>query len=218
MFGTMKAMVTETKQKRVRKSPEERLQEIVQAATKLVGERGYNGISLKDLASEVGMSQPGLLHYIGSKEGVLSLLITDVYDSTGTPEEFFESGLPGSDPQAPHFPAYLRYLVRCNAQRRNMVQLFVMLEVESLNPGHPLHEYFESRHAGVWDNYSQFSWVIPPQLGTWDECMRPVVRRCIEAMDGIQLRWLREPPIDLYDEWLSFEHLLFPSPVWDNYR
>lgn len=211
-------MVTETKQKRVRKSPAERLQEIIQAATKLVGERGYNGMSLKDLADEVGMSQPGLLHYIGNKEGLLSLLITDVYDSVGTPEEFFASGLPGSDPQSPHFPAYLRYLVRCNAQRRNMVQLFTMLDAESLNPEHPLHEYYANRHVGVWDNYSRFPWEIPPQLGTWDECMRPVVRRCSEAMDGIQVRWLREPPIDLYDEWLGFEAILFPSPVWDNYR
>jgi hypothetical protein len=37
-------------------------------------------------------------------------------------------------------------------------------------------------------------------------------------MDGIQLRWLREPPIDMYDEWLLFEGLLFPSPLWDGYR
>lgn len=45
-----------------------------------------------------------------------------------------------------------------------------------------------------------------------------VVRQCIEAMDGIQLRWTRKPPIDLYDEWLVFERMIFPSPVWDGYR
>ena len=47
--------------------------------------------------------------------------------------------------------------------------------------------------------------------------MRPIVRQCIEAMDGIQLRWTRKPPIDLYDEWLVFERMIFPSPVWDGY-
>ncbi|MFZ2748114.1 MAG: TetR/AcrR family transcriptional regulator, partial [Bifidobacterium adolescentis] len=26
------------------------------------------------------------------------------------------------------------------------------------------------------------------------------------------------PPIDLYDEWLVFERMIFPSPVWDGYR
>ena len=40
----------------------------------------------------------------------------------------------------------------------------------------------------------------------------------LEAMDGIQLRWLRSDPIDLYDEWIAFERILFPSPDWDNYR
>jgi hypothetical protein len=48
--------------------------------------------------------------------------------------------------------------------------------------------------------------------------MRPLVRMCIEAMDGVQLRVLRQPPVDLYDEWLAFEKILFPSPVWDGYR
>ncbi len=43
------------------------------------------------------MSQPGLLHYIGNKERLLSLLVTDSYDQQGTPADFAKSGLPGSD-------------------------------------------------------------------------------------------------------------------------
>ena len=54
-------MVTEGK-KRVRKSPEERKREIIAAAGKLIGEKGYYGTSLKDIADAIGMSQPGLLH------------------------------------------------------------------------------------------------------------------------------------------------------------
>ena len=42
-------MVTEGK-KRVRKSPEERKREIIAAAGKLIGEKGYYGTSLKDIA------------------------------------------------------------------------------------------------------------------------------------------------------------------------
>ena len=112
--------------------------EITRAAAKLISERGFNGISLKDVADEVGMSQPGLLHYIGNKDGLLQLLITDVYDASGTPDDFLASGLPGSDPEAPLFPAYLRFLVRHNAARRMMVQLYMVLESEAFNPEHPL--------------------------------------------------------------------------------
>lgn len=66
--------------KRVRKTPEERKREIVAAASRLIGEKGYYGTSLKDIADAIGMSQPGLLHYIGNKERLLSLLVTDNYD------------------------------------------------------------------------------------------------------------------------------------------
>ncbi|MBL3897738.1 MAG: TetR/AcrR family transcriptional regulator [Bifidobacterium longum] len=210
--------MVKSKNTRVRKSPEERRREIMDAAVRLVGEKGYSGTSLKEIADAVGMSQPGLLHYIGTKEGLLSMLITDNYDVYGTPEDFMKSGLPGSEPEAPLFPAYLRYLVRYNAQRRELVRLYMVLESEAYSPEHPLHEYFENRPALVWNHYSQYPWRIPPELGEWDESMKPVVRQCIEAMDGIQVRWLRNPPVDLYDEWLVFERMIFPSPLWDNYR
>lgn len=204
--------------KRVRKTPEERIGEIERAAIKLIAERGYNGISLKDVADEVGMSQPGLLHYIGTKEGLLSLLITDVYDSSGTPADFMDSGLPGSNPDALSFPAYLRFLVRHNAAQRQMVQLFLMLYIESVNPSHPLHEYYRNRPENIWEHYSCYPWRIPPEVGPWDPNMRPYLRRVIEAMDGVQMRWLCVPPVDLYDEWLAFERMIFPSPLWDGYR
>ncbi len=48
--------------------------------------------------------------------------------------------------------------------------------------------------------------------------MRPVVRKSMEIMDGIQLWWLREPEIDLYAEWAEMENILFPAPLWDAYR
>ena len=47
-------MVTEGK-KRVRKSPEERKREIIAAAGKLIGEKGYYGTSLKDIADAIGL-------------------------------------------------------------------------------------------------------------------------------------------------------------------
>ena len=206
------------KRKRVRKSPQERRREIAEAAVRLIGLKGYYGTSLKEIADEVGMSQPGMLHYVGNKEGLLSLLITDDYDAYGTPDDFLASGLPGSDPAGPSFPAYLRYLVRFNAARPELLRLYMILETESFDPMHPLHDYFEDRPESAWDHYSRYPWRIPPQLGEWETSMRPVVRRALAAMDGVQLRWMRRPPIDLYDEWLEFEAMIFPSPLWDGYR
>ncbi|MBW3078104.1 TetR/AcrR family transcriptional regulator [Bifidobacterium simiiventris] len=203
--------------RRVRKSPDERRREILDAAVRLISERGYNGISLQDVADEVGVTKQGVLRYIGSKDNLLAMVYRDNYNATGNVEEFMESGLPGSAPDDLRFPAYLRFLVRYNSGRRMLVQLFSVLQVESFNPDHPLHAEFAGRADGMWEYYSAFDWRIPPRIGSWDEHMRPVVRRAMETMDGVQLRWLREPAIDLNEEWADLEPLLFPAEVWKGY-
>ena len=60
-------------------------------------------------------------------------------------------------------------------------------------------------------------WRIPPEFSSFEE-VRPTVRRALEVMDGVQLRWLRAPSIDLNDEWADLEPMIFPSPLWDGYR
>ena len=99
-----------------------------------------------------------------------------------------------------------------------MVQLFTVLSAESLNPDHPLHDEFMGRMEDIWERYSKYPWVVPPQLGAWAGSMRPVVRKAMEIMDGVQLWWLREPEVDLCKEWAQMENMLFPSPLWDAYR
>ena len=146
-------MAEEETSKRIRKSPQERRAEVLDAAVQLISERGFNGISIQDVADRVGISKQGVLRYVDNKDKMLALVYDEYYGQTGTPEDFFSSGMPGSDPSAPHFPAYLRYLVK------------------------PM-----------------------------------------EIMDGIQLWWLREPEVDLCEEWSEMENLLFPAPLWDAYR
>ena len=206
----------QTMASRTRKSPEVRRAEITHAAAHLISQHGYNGISLKDVADMVGMSQPGVLHYVGSKEGLLSLLVTDIYDVNGTPEEFVQTGLPGSDPDHPHLPAYFDYLVAHNAGRPELTQLYTVLETEAISTNHPLHDYFIRRPTEVWEHYSKFPWLLPDGIG-WAADMPSKVRMSLEVMDGIQIRLLREPKIDYVREWSRFKALIFPSPLWDGY-
>ncbi|PLS25426.1 TetR/AcrR family transcriptional regulator [Bifidobacterium imperatoris] len=211
------AAETTSNHKRVRKSPLERKREILDAAVRLISERGYNGISVQDVADAVGVTKQGVLRYIGSKDNMLSMVYLENYNEGGNVSEFKSSGLPGSTVDDLRLPAYLRYLVHYNSQRRMLVQLFSVLQVETFNPDHPLHEEFADRQNSIWEYYSGFDWRIPPSFSSFDE-VRPTVRKALEVMDGIQLRWLREPAIDLNEEWAEFEPLLFPSPLWDGYR
>ena len=171
--------------KRVRKSPGERRQEIL------------------DVADAVGVTKQGVLRYFPSKDNLLAAVYHENYNTFGSVEDFMASGLPGSVPDDFRLPAYLRFLVHCNSTRPMLVQLFSILQVESFNPAHPLHDEFANRRDSIFTSFEE---------------VRPTLRHALEIMDGVQLRWLRGPAIDLCDEWADLEPTIFPSPIWDGYR
>lgn len=204
--------------KRVRLTPEQRTEQILAAATRLVARKGFYGVSLQDVADEVGITQAGLLHYVRNKEGLLELIVEQQYDRAGTPQDYIATGTPEAvHPDGPSFPGYLRYLVKFNATRPHLIQLYMVLGTEASSEAHPAHAYFADRPSSVWEQYSGVSWRLPPSIASFDD-IRHLVEMSLEAMDGIQVRLFRSPAIDLVEEWLRFERVLFPSPVWDGYR
>ncbi|MDO4900679.1 TetR/AcrR family transcriptional regulator [Actinomyces sp.] len=207
--------------KRHRMTAAERREQIVDVATELVAKHGFNGLSLQEVADAVGITQAGLLHYIGTKNGLLELLLSGRYDRQGTPQDFIDSGDPAAThPDGISLPAYFRYLVSLNEARPELMELYMTLGVEATDPRHPAYDYFINRPDQVWDYYSSFAWRLPPEVmaaGGW-ETMRPLVEMAIEAMDGAQIRFFRHPSISLTEEWARWEAVLFPSPTWDDYR
>ncbi|MEG3613991.1 helix-turn-helix domain-containing protein [Isoptericola haloaureus] len=203
---------------RTRLSREARLAQIIDATVRILAARGFHGLSLRSVAEELGLSEAGLLHYVGTKEGLLALVVEQAYDRRFDPDDFVASGDPAAThPEGVSFPAYCRFLVRHNADDLLLVQLYSVLNAESISPEHPAHDYFADRPAKVWELYSRTTWRLPPSVGGWEN-MRDLVEMSIEAMDGIQVRAFRRPTVDMYTEWLRFEEVLFPSPRWDGYR
>lgn len=204
--------------RRVRLSRETRIAQILEESTRLVSQHGFYGFSLQDVATAVGISQAGLLHYVGSKEGLLQLIVEQRYDRRFDPEAYVASGDPAAThPDGASFPGYCRFLVRNNAAEPQLVRLYMVLGAEAISPEHPAHEYFDARPDGTWELYSRTRWRLPPEVGTWDDA-RGLVEMAIEAMDGVQLRSFRSPAVSMVDGWARFEQVLFPSPVWDGYR
>jgi AcrR family transcriptional regulator len=58
------------------------MSEILEHATRLFAERGYDGTTLQDIAEAIGISRPGLYNYISSKEQLLAELVRDVSENT----------------------------------------------------------------------------------------------------------------------------------------
>lgn len=204
--------------RRVRLTPEQRLAQILDAAVHLVARHGFSAVSLQDVAREVGLTQAGLLHHVGSKDGLLELLVSHLYDRSGTPDDYLATGDPAAThPDGLSLPGYFRFLVGFNAARPELMRLYTVLGAEASSPEHPAHGYFADRPEQVWEFYQGFPWRLPPEVGPFAG-QRDLVEMTIQAMDGLQLRSFRRPAIDLLTEWARFERLLYPAPVWDGYR
>jgi len=204
--------------RRVRLTPEQRQAQILEAATRLIARHGFTGMALADVAQGVGLTQAGLLHHVGSKEGLLELVVSQLYDRRGTPDDYVATGDPAAThPDGISLPGYFRFLVAFNAARPELLRLYTVLGVEASSPEHPAHPYFLDRPDQVWGFYRGFAWRLPPEVGPFDG-LRDLVEMTIEAMDGLQIRSFRRPAVDLATEWAKFERVLYPAPVWDGYR
>src|SRR5580704_11406286 len=68
-----------------RSTPRPRREEILDEATRLFAERGYEGTSMADLAERVGLRKASLFHHFASKDvlyaAVLARLIEDVQEA-----------------------------------------------------------------------------------------------------------------------------------------
>lgn len=64
--------------------------ELLDKATRLFAEKGYDSTTLADIAQALGMSRPALYNYVRSKEDLLTMLVEQV--SEGTAEVLHELG------------------------------------------------------------------------------------------------------------------------------
>ena len=113
----------------------------------------------------------------------------------------------------PSLARFLRRVVAINAHRPELVQMFSTLSAEALDPEHPAHDYFAQRERSSVRAALQVPWAAPPSVDA-----RDVLESGLCLMDGLQLRWLRDPGQDLNAMWRRCERTLMPSPLWDNYR
>jgi AcrR family transcriptional regulator len=168
--------------------------EIIERATRLFGESGYRGTSLREIAAGCGISHPGLLHHFPTKDALLIAVLE--HRGRQAVERFFPEGLSGLD--------QLRHLVRLveqNTKRRGIIELYAVLSAEATAPGHPAHEFFVQRYrttvarvANAFDLASTEhvlrAGVVPHTAAT----------ALVALMDGAQLQWLLDgstPVVDI---------------------
>lgn len=207
--------------RRVRMSPEERREQIATQAASLIARYGSYGVSMQSIADAVGLTLPGLYHYVKDRDELLTLVIERIYDQTmpsleSSAEQFrSERGLPADS--ALSLPWMMRHIVQSNAERSEMVTLFMRLAVEASDPQHPAHTYYQNRHHSVQSSMMQLSWHLPDAYKD-SERLHDLIVASFCVMDGVQIQSLTNPTEGMLDLWDKAERILFPSPMWDDYR
>lgn len=148
--------------------------EILDVALRLYGASSGERPTLAAIASEVGLTEAGVLHYFGSMDE-LFVAILEARDAHAVDA----GGL--TDPD--HVWAYLAQTTRTPG----LTKLFVDMSVAAADPYHPAHTFMERHRQRVHD-------VVRMALGIDDE---QAIRLVVAAAEGLQMRWIQNQATDI---------------------
>ena len=197
-------MTTPTR-KRVRGNPAERREQILDEAVRLIGERGYYGFSIRELAHRCQLTDPGLLHYFGSKEKLLIAVLEDC-DRKGAETVRTMTGL---SPVADHLTfeqlrAIFQAILKRNIDHPELMRFYATLRAEAMSPDHPAHPFFKKRQATIVEMFAR-------SLAEYTDTPKATSLLLQSMMRGLEMEWMRaERSFDLVAEWDRAFDLLVP--------
>ncbi|CAN7562627.1 helix-turn-helix domain containing protein [Phenylobacterium sp. LjRoot219] len=174
--------------RRARTDPEVRRAQILDAAIRIVGEHGYHGFTVQELAKRCGITNGALLYYFGSKEQLL-VAVLEEHDLRMSQTVVAEAGgaaveAQRSDSSRAAVLELLQAIVVRAAADPALTRLYAVLQQEALDPAHPAHAYFERREQLVLET---FALIVAPHVAD-----PPAAARELFAMiEGLEQRWLR---------------------------
>ncbi len=99
------------KKKRVRKSREERMSEIIQAATKVFTEEGYSELTLRRVAKDIGVRLSTIQYYFETKDDLLDALLKNQVDFFSKRPNLFQE-----DPPRERLIKFVEFLLATNKE------------------------------------------------------------------------------------------------------
>lgn len=188
----------EPRPRRVRETPAVRREKILEEAIGLIGERGYYGFTVQELAKRCGLTNPGLLYYFPSKLHVMLAVLEEA--ETRDSEAFApivaaaERNLnaPGGRQRVLDV---LHAIMEHGTAHQPIVRLLFGLQAESLDADHPAHQWWRRREQVLGALYQR---LLEPYVAD----PAPVARNLIALLDGLCMQWLRDDLCtDVVAEW-----------------
>ena len=159
-------------------------EEILDVALELFAQKGYDRVSVREIAREAGLSQAGLLHHFSTKEELFLEVLRRRDDRDGDPENHRHL----------HSVEHLIGAVTRNAGEPGLVRLFVSMSAESAVSTSEVRHWFEGRYEWLLDEVArdvrdhQARGEVRSDLDADD-----VASLLVAAADGLQLQWLLDP-------------------------
>lgn len=178
--------------RRTRRPPEERRRQIVETATNLIAQAGFNAVSISDIAAACGVAKSLVLYYFPSMQQLLVAVLVHR-------DHMAQMALPGIG-SAPAKPAEARQLamemIEHSISYPELVRLYHVVGAESLSPNHPAHEYFEDRGRQL----IQFC----EAMFCWKPDPHQAALTFIAFFEGIERLWLRDSSMDIVSIFQKF--------------
>jgi AcrR family transcriptional regulator len=178
---------------------------ILRAALDYFGQQGFNAASMRELAREVGMSQPGLLHHFGTKTNLL-IAVIDERDAISNEQVARRVEQTGSPMEG------LIRVVEHNSENANLTRLFAIVSAEATHPDHPAYHYFGERSIRLIPQIGQLleSAAAAGEIETVDH-VADSARLVTAMMAGLQVQWLQRPDLDMVVLFRRFLAATFPA-------
>jgi AcrR family transcriptional regulator len=168
---------------------------ILHTALEIFAERGYAGVSLREVAARAGITHAGLLHYFTGKD---DLLLTMMIERDRAEIEAIRSYVAAGTGPSSVEQIIVRWMIRDiarNQSRPDIAPLFVKLSTEATESGHPAYDYFRGRYIRLRETLArgfayEFAAAEPPVEGR-DPGL--CAQQFIALADGLQVQWLLDP-------------------------
>lgn len=163
-------------------------QAILAAALDVFAERGHRGTSLTEIASRVGMTQPGLLHHFGTKDELLLQVVRE------REERSKQAVVDHLSPGSLRIQQAIEALAEVNEHAAVEQLLLTTLSAEAVPDDHPLHEYFVRRYRQNRDDLAEsLRRAQADGVIKLDVDPAAIAKEIIATLDGLRLQWLLDP-------------------------
>lgn len=169
-------------------------QRIFDAAFDLFAQYGFQSVSLRDIAAQVGITHVAVLHYFASKDDLVTELMLHRDEVERQSAQEFLSSDHEVHPEygglrSPGLRWFMHRLQR-NASEPGAVPLFLKISTEASDPQHPAHQHFVQRYAFVVDRLAEaFSEELAARPeGAVGVEPRVAAQHLIAIADGLQIQ------------------------------